>query len=126
MTRYRPLSDFATAFAAQFKAHMHAEGVTNLQVAAILGRNDGYVSERANGRRALDTEDIDALASLTGWSGKALAIELATRARAAYIRPEDELAARRRQRVGDEMNDVGVGDAAARQLDPDTTGGEGD
>lgn len=61
---------------------MAANGVTNLHLAEILGRNDGYVSERANGKRPLDTDDVDALArTVPGWTGKSLMIELAQRAR---------------------------------------------
>lgn len=83
MTRYREISSFATAFAHEYRGFMRAHGVTNLQVAAVLGRNDGYVSERASGRRPLDTDDVDALASLVeGWSGRGLMIELARRTRA--------------------------------------------
>lgn len=58
--------------------------VTGAQIAAKLDRNKGYVSERVNGKRPLDTEDVDALAMLAGdgWTGKSLLIELARRARA--------------------------------------------
>jgi len=81
--RYRKIKPFGKAFAAEYKGFMKTHGVTNLQVAAVLGRNNGYVSERANGKRALDTDDIDALASLVpGWSGPALLIELSRRAEA--------------------------------------------
>ena len=79
--RYRPTSPFARAFAAEYKGYMRSNGVTNLQIAEALGRNDGYVSERANGRRPLDTDDVDALASLTATTGRELMILLATRAR---------------------------------------------
>lgn len=84
--RYKPLTPFATAFAAEYKGFMRANGITNLQVAAKLQRNDGYVSERVNGKRALDTEDVDALAMLVpGWTGKALMIELARRVQSAML-----------------------------------------
>jgi len=88
MTRYPALSAFAAAFAAEYKGFMRANGVTNLELAAALGRKDGYVSERANGKRPLDTADVDALASLVpGWSGRALIIELAKRARVGTATP---------------------------------------
>ena len=78
--RYKPLTPFATAFAAEYKGFMKANGITNLQIARKLDRNDGYVSERVNAKRALDTEDVDALAMLVpGWTGKTLMIELARR-----------------------------------------------
>ncbi|MGF3055655.1 hypothetical protein [Microbacterium sp. YY-01] len=90
--RYRPLSDFAAAFAAEYKGFMRANGITNLQIAKKLDRNDGYVSERANGRRPLDTEDIDALAMLvSGWTGKTLMIELARRTRLALDTPPGDV-----------------------------------
>ncbi|MFT4156527.1 MAG: hypothetical protein QM630_01140 [Microbacterium sp.] len=81
MNRYREISPFALAFAAEYKGFMKANGITNLQIAEHLGRNDGYVSERANGKRPLDTDDVDALAQLAGWSPRELIIELARRAR---------------------------------------------
>lgn len=82
MTRYREVSDFAKHFAAEFKGFMKANSITNLQLADRLGRNDGYISERANGKRPLDADDVDALASLVeGWTGRDLMIELARRVR---------------------------------------------
>ena len=81
--RYRKISPFALAFASEYKDFMKAHGVTNLQIAAILDRNDGYVSERVNGKRALDTDDVDALAQLVpGWDGMSLLVELSRRAEA--------------------------------------------
>lgn len=82
MTRYRDISEFAQAFASEFKGFMKANSITNLQLAARLGRNDGYISERANGKRPLDADDVDALASLVqGWTGRDLMIELSRRVR---------------------------------------------
>lgn len=59
--------------------------ITGQALTDKLGRALGYVSERVNGKRALDTEDVDALAMLAGdgWTGRKLMIELARRARAA-------------------------------------------
>lgn len=80
MERFRALSPFAAAFAAEYKGFMRASGITGYRLAEKLGRNEGYVSERVNGRRPLDTEDVDALAMLVeGWTGKTLMIELARR-----------------------------------------------
>lgn len=88
------MSPFAVAIAAEFKGFMRATGVTGAQLAAALGRNAGYVSERANGKRAIDTNDIDALAALAGqgWTGRSLMAELARRARdeAAAVEAERE------------------------------------
>lgn len=82
MNRYRDISAFAQSFAAEFKGFMKANSVTNLQLAERLGRNDGYISERANGKRPIDADDVDALASLvSGWTGRDLMIELSRRVR---------------------------------------------
>lgn len=82
MNRYRDISEFARGFAAEFKGFMKTHKVTNLQLAERLGRNDGYISERANGKRPLDADDVDALASLVpGWTGRDLMIELSRRVR---------------------------------------------
>lgn len=90
--RYRPLSPFAAAFAQEYKGFMTANNVSNVTVAARLGRNDGYVSERANGKRPLDTEDVDALAmSVPGWTGKTLMMELARRTRTSMQELEGEV-----------------------------------
>lgn len=64
---------------------MVSSDVTGQDLAKKLGRSVAYVSERINGKRALDTEDVDALALLAGggWTGRTLMIELARRARAA-------------------------------------------
>lgn len=84
MTRYREISGFAKAFAAEYKGFMKANEVTNLQLAERLGRNDGYISERANGKRPIDADDVDALATLVpGWTGRDLMIELSRRVRVA-------------------------------------------
>lgn len=80
---YPPLSDFTLAFAREYKAFMVANGIKGYQIAEKLGRNESYVSVRANGKRALDTQDVDALAILAGWSGDLLMLELARRASAA-------------------------------------------
>lgn len=80
MGRYTPLSVFSTAFAAEYRGWAAAHDVTQDQIAATLDRNRSYVSERMSGKRALDTEDVDALASLTGQTGQQLIVELARRA----------------------------------------------
>ena len=83
MDRYPELSPFTTAFADAYRGFMAEFRITGKQISAKLNRNLGYVSERVNGKRALDTEDIDALAMLAGdeWTGRTLMIELARRAR---------------------------------------------
>ena len=80
---FPPMSPFALAFAAEYRGFMRANGVSRSQIAARLERGEGYVSERINGKRALDTNDVDALASLVaGWDGISLMLELTRRAEA--------------------------------------------
>lgn len=86
MNRYAPMGDFSRVFAQEYKAFMVANDIKGFQIAKKLDRAIGYVSERVNGKRPLDTEDIDALAMLVpGWSGKSLMLELARRARETMV-----------------------------------------
>lgn len=79
---YPPIGPFSVAFAAEYKGFMKSAGITGAQIAEQLGRNEGYVSERVNGKRPLDTDDVDVLAALEGTiSGRDLMLELARRAR---------------------------------------------
>jgi hypothetical protein len=90
--RFPKTSAFSRAFAAEFKAFMSTHGVRGAQIAEKLDRGEGYVSERVNGKRPLDTDDIDALAGLVdGWTGIDLMIELSRRARIALEGPSGEL-----------------------------------
>jgi transcriptional regulator with XRE-family HTH domain len=76
------MSKFAIRFASEYKGFMKSAGISGAQLAEKLGRGEGYVSERINGKRAIDTNDIDALARLAeGWDGRSLMIELARRVR---------------------------------------------
>lgn len=80
-TRFPQIRPFTRAFAMEYKAFMNAHGVRGAHIAAALSRGEGYVSERVNGKRPLDTEDIDVLATLVdGWTGADLTIELARKA----------------------------------------------
>ena len=114
------MSPFALAFAAEYKGFMKANSVTGAQIAEVLDRGEGYVSERVNGKRALDTNDVDSLASLVPqWDGLSLMIELSRRANAARA-PRGELVEGRfpRTDVGDDLDDL---DAVARPTDPEPT-----
>lgn len=75
------MSDFALAFAEEYKKYMKAHKVRQRAIADYLGLTEAYVSERVNGKRALDTNDIDALAVLSDTTGRSLMIELARLAR---------------------------------------------
>ena len=91
MTRYNELTPFSIAFAAAYRGFMAENNVTGKDIAGKLGRNTGYISERINGKRALDTEDVDALAILAGngWDGAHLFLELVRRASEANARPNN-------------------------------------
>lgn len=56
---------------------MEAHGITQVQLAEALNRTQPYVSKALRGKRPLDTDDVDALAKLTGTTGRSLTIELA-------------------------------------------------
>lgn len=79
------MSPFSVALAGAYRGFMNEARVTGKQIAKQLGRNAGYVSERINGKRPLDTEDVDTLALLAGgdWTGQNLMMELVRRANAA-------------------------------------------
>lgn len=121
MTKYPELSPFTLAFADAYRGFMKEYRITGSALTQKLGRALGYVSERINGKRALDTEDVDALALLAGggWTGKTLMIELARRAQA-DIAPSGELIEGRfgGTNVGDDLDDL---DAVARATDPEPT-----
>lgn len=112
-SRFPKTSAFTRAFAAEYKAFMVSAGIRGADIASVLDRGEGYVSERVNGKRPLDTDDVDALASLVeGWNGIDLMIELSRRARnrGNVIRAEFG--------VGDSIDDQQA--AVARPTDPDS------
>ena len=74
---FREMSAFALAFATEYKKYMKAHKVRQRQIAEYLGFTEAYVSERVNGKRAIDTNDVDALATLSGTTGRSLMIKLA-------------------------------------------------
>lgn len=74
---FRAVSAFALAFAEQYKKYMKAHGVKQRQIAEHMKVTEAYVSERVNGKRALDANDVDALAVLSDTTGRSLMIELA-------------------------------------------------
>lgn len=108
---YRKLSHFAIAFAEEYKAYMKAHGVRQYQLAEALGRTQPYVNDRVTGKRALDTDDVDALAKLTGTTGKNLMIELARLAKEDI--KVNALSGEERQRIMDAKIDGGFALAAS-------------
>lgn len=107
----KALSAFALAFASEYKAYAKIHGVTQTQLAEYLDRVQSYVNRGMNGKRALDTDDVDALAKLTGTTGKNLMIELARLAK------EDikinTMSGEERQRIMDAKIDGGLALAAS-------------
>lgn len=121
-TEFPPTSPFTVAFASEFKGFMKAHGVTGAQIADTLDRGEGYVSERVNGKRPLDTNDVDALASLVpGWDGAALIAELARRAQD-HMTP-DAGSNVTRGRFGEHSNDSDLREVASEgwEYNPEVT-----
>ncbi|WEB55799.1 helix-turn-helix domain-containing protein [Bifidobacterium breve] len=71
---------------------MKAHKVRQRQIAEYLGFTEAYVSERVNGKRAIDTNDVDALAALSGTTGRSLMIELARLTKETLRQPVSETA----------------------------------
>lgn len=68
----RPVGDFSKAVSLEVKGLMARHGITQTTFANALGRNQGYVSERANGIKAFDTDELDIFAGLIGITGQDL------------------------------------------------------
>lgn len=90
---------------------MKAHKVRQVAIANALQVTEAYVSERVNGKRALDTDDVDALAKLTGTTGKNLMIELARLAKEDI--KVNALSGEERQRIMDAKIDGGFALAAS-------------
>lgn len=90
---------------------MKAHSVRQYQLAEALGRTQPYVNDRVTGKRALDTDDVDALAKLTGTTGKNLMIELARLAKETV--KTRTMSGEERQRIMDAKIDGGFALAAS-------------
>lgn len=108
---YKEISPFAIAFAEQYRAYMKAHSVRQYQLAEALGRTQPYVNDRVTGKRALDTDDVDALAKLTGSNGTTLMIELARLAKESL--KAKTMTGEERQRIMDAKIDGGFALAAS-------------
>ena len=73
----RKLSDFGIAFAMEYHAYMKAHNITQVQIAEVLDRTQPYISKAIKLKRPIDVDDVDALAQLSGTTGRSLMIELA-------------------------------------------------
>lgn len=58
------------------KQHMEIVGLTQAQVAAQIGRDPSFVSERLNGKRPIDTDILDAIAHLSSMGSLELIVRL--------------------------------------------------
>lgn len=90
---------------------MKAHSVRQYQLAETLGRTQPYVNDRVTGKRALDTDDVDALAKLTGSNGTTLMIELARLAKESL--KAKTMTGEERQRIMDAKIDGGFALAAS-------------
>lgn len=68
----RPVRPFSVAFGEVVRARLTAEGITQTAYGVAAGRDQSYISERVNGRRAFTTDDIDVLADLISAKGAAI------------------------------------------------------
>lgn len=116
---YKPLSPFAKAFAIEYKGWARGHNITFMQIVARLGRTLPYTSERANGKRALDTMDVDALASLTEVTGRDLMIELAKRTKETLRKDTDEEISNAETCIGNTLKKIHRNDMSlAASTDP--------
>ncbi|WP_162903632.1 hypothetical protein [Leucobacter sp. wl10] len=80
MSRYPEVGIFSLAFAEEYRSFMEENDVSGTRLAEQMGRGVGYVSERVNGKRPLNEDDVEALAALVdGWNGVSLLLELLRR-----------------------------------------------
>lgn len=76
-------SDLSLSLGTALRDVMTDHGVTLDQVAALLHRSHGYVSERTTGRRELSLDLVSAVAHLTHLTEHAVMVEVMERARRA-------------------------------------------
>lgn len=77
----RKLTPRALELARNLKAFTQEEGITQQAVADKIGRPQGYVGHRLNGRSAMDIETLGAIADFAGMSVAALLVEMQARSR---------------------------------------------
>lgn len=75
----RDVADSSRRIARAAQEYMDDHGVTQTQVAKAIGRTQGYVSEHLNGRRAVEMDMLEAIATLSGLSLFGLLAELTQR-----------------------------------------------
>lgn len=72
-------SEFSRTLASHLRDVMHEGHVTQMMIAREMGRSQAFVSERTGGVRPIDTDVLDAVARLLGWSSGRLWAELGQR-----------------------------------------------
>ncbi len=83
-------TDWGYAAARAFQDIMREKGITQQQVADRLGKSQGYVSHRTNGREALTVDIIGAVAELARITPLMLTLDMSERASAALAsRPSE-------------------------------------
>lgn len=74
------MSEFAAEVASKVRGLIaESEGVTQEKIALAIGKSQGYVSPRINGKEAWNTRELDILAALLGMSGIELIQEVMKR-----------------------------------------------
>ena len=74
-------SELSRSLGTALRDVMTQHGITLDQVAAVLGRSRGYVSERTTGARELSLDIVVAVARLTHLTEHAVMVEVTERAR---------------------------------------------
>ena len=72
-------TQFTREVAAEVRGLMAARKISQTVLAERLDRSQAYVSERASGKKAFDTDDIDGIADLLGITGVTLLTPIARR-----------------------------------------------
>lgn len=75
----QPISDFSLRFSRALKGYMREANVKQDAIAAELGKSAGFVSEHVSGKKAPDTDLVDAVAKLSGIDTRTLVVEIARR-----------------------------------------------
>ena len=111
----KPLGEFSRAASAEIKGIMAAHGINQTRFAKAIERNQGYISERVNGIKAFNLDEIDALASLIGTTGQDILMRISRRVTEnnATVREPISLDSRRQDdyaRAADEWRDNETGE----------------
>jgi transcriptional regulator with XRE-family HTH domain len=68
----QPTSPFSKRFASALRGYMREHDIQQDDVAELLNRSTGYVSEHLGGKRSVDMNMVDAVAQLAGLEGTQL------------------------------------------------------